>query len=73
MRAFVRTLVKLLPWQIAHTNIYHIEGFQFAPFEPSLGVSAGFVLVYVLIGIYIASALISKKNACLTIGQRVYM
>ena len=61
-RAFVRSLVKLLPWQIAHTSIYHIEGFPFAPVEPAPMVIFGFVLAYGLVGIYIASALISKKN-----------
>jgi hypothetical protein len=32
------------------------------PFEPSLGLTAVFVLVCVLIGIYIGSELISKMN-----------
>jgi len=61
-QAFVRSLVKLLPWQIAHTSIYHIEGFPFAPVEPALMVIVGFVLAYGLVGIYVASALISKKH-----------
>jgi len=61
-RAFVRALVKLLPWQIAHTSIYHIKGFPFAPAEPSPMVWFGFGLAYGLVGIYIASALISKKH-----------
>jgi len=61
-QAFARSLIKFLPWQIAHTSIYHIEGLPFAPVEPSPIVIAGFVLVYLLVGIYIASALISKKH-----------
>jgi len=61
-RAFLRNLLKFLPWQIAHTSIYHIEGLPFSPVESSPVVSVGFVLVYVLVGIYIASALISKKH-----------
>ena len=61
-QALVRSLVKLLPWQIAHTSIYHIEGLPFAPVEPPPPVMAGFVLVYLLVGIYIASALISKEH-----------
>ena len=61
-QAFVRSLVKFLPWQIAHTCIYHIEGLPFSPVEPSSMVMAGFALVYLLVGIYIASALISKKH-----------
>ncbi|MBI5934827.1 MAG: RDD family protein [Chloroflexi bacterium] len=62
LQAFVRSLVKFLPWQIAHTSIYHIEGLPFAPVEPSPMVITGFVLVYLLVGIYVASALISKKH-----------
>jgi len=60
-QAFARSLIKFLPWQIAHTSIYHIEGLPFAPVEPSPMVIAGFVLVYLLVGVYITSALISKK------------
>ena len=59
-QAFVRSVLKLLPWQIAHTSIFHIEGLPFAPAEPPPLVMAGFVLVYLLIGIYVLSALISK-------------
>jgi len=62
IQGFVRSLVKFLPWQIAHTSIYHIEGLPFAPIDPSPMVVAGFALVYLLVGIYIASALISKKH-----------
>ena len=62
IQAFVRSLIKFLPWQIAHTSIYHIEGLPLAPVEPSSTVMAGFALVYLLVGIYVASALISKKH-----------
>lgn len=60
-QAFVRSLIKFLPWQIAHTSIYQIKevvpGGPLAPFNIT-----GFVLVYFLIGIYFLSALISKKH-----------
>ena len=62
VQAFTRSLIKFLPWQFAHTSIYHIEGLPLAPVEPSPMVIAGFALVYLLVGIYIASALISKKH-----------
>jgi len=62
IQAFVRSLIKFLPWQIAHTSIYHIEGLPFAPVAPPPMVIAGFVLVYLLVGIYITSALISKNH-----------
>jgi len=61
MQAFVRSLVKFLPWQIAHTSIYQIQevvpGGEVGPFNIT-----GFVLVYVLVGIYIAAVFISKKR-----------
>jgi uncharacterized RDD family membrane protein YckC len=61
IQALVRSLVKFLPWQIAHTSIYQIrevvpEG-RAAPFDIT-----GFVLVYILIGIYLAAMFISKKR-----------
>lgn len=62
IHAFVRSLVKLIPWQIAHTCLFHIPGWPFAVSTIPPAVIAGFVLVYVLIGIYIACALISKQN-----------
>jgi len=61
LQAFVRSLVKFLPWQIAHTSIYQIKeivlGGSSTPFDIT-----GFVLVYVLVGIYIAAVFISKKH-----------
>ena len=61
-QAFVRSLLKFLPWQIAHTSIFHIEGFPFEPAEPTPWVISGLVLVWVLLGIYAISVLVSKKH-----------
>jgi uncharacterized RDD family membrane protein YckC len=61
-RAFVRSSLKFLPWQIAHTSLFHWEGWPLAPAEPTPMVIAGFGLAYLLVAIYILSALISKKN-----------
>jgi len=61
MQAFVRSLVKFLPWQIAHTSIYQIK--EVVPGGPSEPFDiTGFVLVYVLVGIYLAAVFISKKH-----------
>lgn len=61
MQALVRSLVKFLPWQIAHTCIYQMKeivpGDPLEPFDIT-----GFVLVYVLVGIYLAAMFISKKR-----------
>jgi uncharacterized RDD family membrane protein YckC len=64
-RAFLRSFLKFLPWQIAHTSLFHWEGWPFAPAEPTIMVLVGFGLAYLLVGIYLASALISKKNRTL--------
>ena len=61
-QSLVRSIVKLIPWQIAHTCIFQIGGFSFTPVEPSPMVISGFILVYLLVVIYIASILISKKH-----------
>jgi len=61
-QAFVRSVLKFLPWQIAHTSIFHIEGFPFEPAEPTPLVIGGLVLVWVLLGIYAISMLVSKKH-----------
>ena len=61
-RAFVRSLVKLLPWQIAHTCIFQVGGFALTSVQPTPLETLGFMLVYLLVGIYAASALISKQH-----------
>jgi len=61
-QAFLRSLLKFLPWQIAHTSIFHIEGLPFTPAEPTPLVISGLILVYVLLGIYAVSVLVSKKH-----------
>jgi len=68
MQSFVRSLVKFLPWQIAHTCLYHIPGWPLAVTTFPPGVMAGFALVYLLVGIYVASALVSKKTVRPMIG-----
>lgn len=61
MQAFMRSLVKFLPWQMTHTSIYQIK--EIVPGGPSeLFDITGFVLVYFLVGIYVFSALMSKKH-----------
>jgi uncharacterized RDD family membrane protein YckC len=61
-QAFIRSLIKLISWQIAHTCLYHIPSWPLNATVVPPEVIAGFVLLYVLAGIYIASALISKKH-----------
>jgi uncharacterized RDD family membrane protein YckC len=61
-QAFIRSLVKLLPWQIAHTCIFHIPGWPLAVTVLPPAVIAGYVLLFVLVGIYVATSLISRQH-----------
>lgn len=61
-QALARSALKFLPWQIAHTSIFHIKGFPRAIVEVPTIVLAGFGLVYLLTGAYIASTLISDEK-----------
>jgi uncharacterized RDD family membrane protein YckC len=61
-RAFGRTLLKFVPWEISHTLIWQI---YFSPQKDSDWISYGFVLVYLLIGANIFSLKITKTNQTL--------
>jgi len=62
LQALVRSLIKFLPWQIAHTSLFHIEGWPMAPEDPSSAVTVGLILVWVLVGIYFVSMFISANR-----------
>jgi uncharacterized RDD family membrane protein YckC len=61
-QAFVRSALKFLPWQIAHTSLFHIEGWPSAPADPTPLVIAGFVLVWVIVAAYVGMLLVSKDH-----------
>jgi hypothetical protein len=61
-RAFIRSFLRILHRQIAHTSLYHWQGWPFAPAEPVLMLLVGLEMAYLLVGIYIALALIFKKH-----------
>ena len=52
-RSLIRSIVKFLPWQIAHTCIFHIPGWPFDVQGFPTWVMAGFIIVYTLIIIYL--------------------
>ncbi len=52
-RALVRAAVKFLPWQIAHTCLFHYPGWPLAPAAPPAWVIVGFALVWLLVIIYL--------------------
>lgn len=60
-QAFGRNFFKFLPWQIAHTCIFHIEGVPLNPQEPPLWVNIGFGLVWLLVLFYLLTIGIAKR------------
>jgi uncharacterized RDD family membrane protein YckC len=57
-----RTVLKFIPWELAHTCIWQVS---LARQEPSPLITAGFVLVWILIGANVVSPLISPKHQTL--------
>lgn len=73
-RAVLRAIFKLLPWQIAHTSLFHIPGWPWDPSAPPAWVYAGFGFCYALLGANIALLLLSSERAALhdrVAGSRV--
>jgi uncharacterized RDD family membrane protein YckC len=61
-KAFIRTLLKFIPWEISHAliwNIYYSEG-AFPDYA-----NYGFTLVYLLMGLNIASLVMTKTKQSL--------
>jgi uncharacterized RDD family membrane protein YckC len=58
-RSFVRTLLKFIPWEISHTLIWEIS---FSPQTDSAFSTIGFIIVYLLMGLNIASLLMTKTH-----------
>lgn len=61
-RAFTRTLLKFIPWELSHTLIWELS---FSPQANSIWISLGFGSVYVLIGLNIVSLLRTKSHQTL--------
>lgn len=61
-RAFVRAIAKFLPWQIAHTCLFHIPGWPLAPAAPPPWVIVGFGLVWLLVISYLALLAFGKSR-----------
>lgn len=58
-RSLARTALKFVPWELSHTLIWDIA---FSPQSSSNLVNYGFVLVYVLIGVNLASLIMTKRH-----------
>jgi uncharacterized RDD family membrane protein YckC len=57
-RALLRSAIKFLPWQMAHTCIFNIPGWPFAVQDFPAWVMTGFIVMYVIVAIYLLSLLI---------------
>jgi hypothetical protein len=61
-QALIRSAVKLMPWQLAHTCLFHIPGWPFAPENPPILVIIGFTLVWIGIGFYVVTLAIGPSR-----------
>ncbi len=64
-RSFIRSAVKFLPWQIAHTCLFNIPGWPVAPEEPPAWVLWGFGVVWGLVGVNFGMLIWSKTHRTL--------
>jgi uncharacterized RDD family membrane protein YckC len=62
LRSLGRTLLKFVPWELSHTLIWQL---YFSPQIESAGINYGFALVYLLIGLNIASLMIARTRQTL--------
>ena len=61
-RSLARTLLKFVPWELSHTLIWQL---YFSPQIESVWINYGFTLVYLLIGLNIASLFLTKSHQTL--------
>jgi uncharacterized RDD family membrane protein YckC len=61
-RAFGRTILKFVPWELSHTLIWQI---YFSQQSELAWINYGFALVYLLLGLNIFSLVITKTNQTL--------
>ncbi len=61
-RALARTALKFVPWELAHACIWQA---RLAAAEPSLLIVAGFVLVWILVGVNAASVALRSDHRAL--------
>jgi uncharacterized RDD family membrane protein YckC len=64
-RSMLRSALKFLPWQMAHTCLFHVPGWPLAPVAPPMWVTAGFVLCFVLVGVYLSGLFLAPAHRTL--------
>jgi uncharacterized RDD family membrane protein YckC len=58
-RSLVRTTLKFIPWEIAHTFVWTVA---FSPADTPAWVNVSIILVYALIGLNLAFLIFTKKH-----------
>ena len=61
-RALLRSVVKFIPWELAHTCIWRIRAGTPESSDLSPVITFGFIAVWVLVIIYLLTVVVSKKN-----------
>lgn len=61
-QALLRSAIKLLPWQIAHTCLFHIPGWPFAVQSFPVWVMTGFIVLYLIVAVYLLFLLIKPHR-----------
>jgi len=72
--AMVRSLLKLIPWQIAHTSLFNIPGWPTNTGSPPGWVVVGLVLVWVIVAMYAFSVVFQPSHQSIydrLVGARV--
>lgn len=62
LRALLRNALKLIPWELAHACLWRIPGWPLNPQEPPVWVTAGLVLVWVVVAVYAIGLALSKTG-----------
>lgn len=64
-RALARSLVKFIPWELAHTCLWRVPGWPLASQEPPWPVYVGFGLMWLLVIVYLAGLFLGEKRQAL--------
>jgi len=61
-KSLIRTVLKFIPWELSHTLLWEIA---FSKGSPSTLINYGYAFVYLLVGLNIASVLLTKTKQSL--------
>jgi uncharacterized RDD family membrane protein YckC len=61
-RSLLRSVLKFVPWELTHACLWRIPGWPLAPATPSPLITAGLVLVWILVGAYLVTMIVSRTH-----------